>query len=121
MRVRRGLTTMLAVGSLTVAACGSGGATPKAATSATSPTSATPTTSAPAVTTTAPSAPAVITVADNPTKGKILVGSNGHTLYLFEKDQGTTSACVGACAQVWPALTATGTPAVGPGVTASKV
>jgi predicted lipoprotein with Yx(FWY)xxD motif len=62
-----------------------------------------------------------MSLADNAKFGKILVGSNGHTLYLFEKDQGTTSACLAACAANWPALTATGTPSVGAGITASKV
>src|SRR5260221_12630187 len=33
-------------------------------------------------------------------------GPNGHTLYFFAKDNGTTSACTGACATTWPALAA---------------
>src|SRR4051812_19221124 len=39
-----------------------------------------------------------------------LVGPDGHTVYLFEKDTGTTSACTGGCAGAWPGVTATGTP-----------
>jgi predicted lipoprotein with Yx(FWY)xxD motif len=46
-----------------------------------------------------------VMVADNPTLGSILVDSNGMTLYLFLKDNGTTTACTGICAQNWPALT----------------
>lgn len=45
-----------------------------------------------------------VTVADNPTLGKILVDSNGMTLYLFLKDNGAVTACTGTCAQNWPAL-----------------
>jgi len=51
-------------------------------------------------------AAATVAVADNPVQGSILVDGQGRTLYLFEKDNGTTSACTGACAQVWPAITA---------------
>ncbi|HEY7207366.1 MAG TPA: hypothetical protein VH416_03920 [Gaiellaceae bacterium] len=36
--------------------------------------------------------------------GKILVSSNGHTLYLFGADKGTKSACYGKCATDWPPL-----------------
>ncbi len=38
--------------------------------------------------------------------GKILVNSRGRTLYLFNKDSGTKSACFGACATAWPPLRA---------------
>lgn len=40
--------------------------------------------------------------------GTALVDGAGLTLYLFEADTGTTSACTGACAQVWPPLLADG-------------
>ena len=53
--------------------------------------------------------------------GKVLVDARGRTLYLFEADKGTKSACGGACASVWPPLTITGHPTAGPGVTASKL
>jgi predicted lipoprotein with Yx(FWY)xxD motif len=53
--------------------------------------------------------------------GTILVDSSGRTLYLFEKDSGTTSACSGACASAWPPLRANGKPTVGSGVDASLV
>ena len=32
------------------------------------------------------------------------------TVYLFEGDKGTASACTGECAQVWPPVTTTGNP-----------
>jgi predicted lipoprotein with Yx(FWY)xxD motif len=48
--------------------------------------------------------------------GRILVDSKGITLYDFVKDKGTTSACYGACAALWPPLTTKGKPLAGPGV-----
>ncbi|MEF8701145.1 MAG: hypothetical protein V5B32_15170 [Candidatus Accumulibacter sp. UW26] len=35
-----------------------------------------------------------------------LVGSNGMTLYVFDKDSGGKSACNGPCASNWPPLMA---------------
>jgi len=67
-----------------------------------------------------PAASATVAVADNPAQGSILVDGRGRTLYLFEQDNGTTSACTGACAQVWPALTAA-TPTAGTGANASML
>jgi predicted lipoprotein with Yx(FWY)xxD motif len=54
-------------------------------------------------------------------QGIFLIGPNGHTLYIFSKDQGTTSACKAACAKLWPAVTATGTLTSGPGINAKDV
>jgi predicted lipoprotein with Yx(FWY)xxD motif len=51
--------------------------------------------------------------------GKVLVNSQGLTLYLFQADTGTTTACFGACAAAWPPLRATGQPTVGKGANAS--
>ena len=62
--------------------------------------------------------PATVNVA-NEGLGKILVNSQGRTLYLFERDSGTKSTCNGACATEWPPLRATGKPTVGGGATAS--
>ena len=53
--------------------------------------------------------------------GTILVNTQGRTLYLFQKDSGTTSECTGACAAAWPPLHASGKPTVGGGATASMV
>jgi predicted lipoprotein with Yx(FWY)xxD motif len=53
--------------------------------------------------------------------GKILVDSQGRTLYLFKKDQGAKSACGGACATEWPPLRASGKPTVGMGAKAAMV
>jgi predicted lipoprotein with Yx(FWY)xxD motif len=51
--------------------------------------------------------------------GAILVDGNGRTLYLFEKDKGTTSSCYGACAGGWPPDTTNGASRAGAGVSAS--
>jgi predicted lipoprotein with Yx(FWY)xxD motif len=91
---------------LAVAACSSSKANPS-----TTP----PSTGAPS---TASGAPATVSVAKSGL-GNILVNSQGFTLYLFQADSGTTSACFGACATAWPPLRATGQPTAGSGVTAS--
>ena len=69
---------------------------------------------------TAAPGPATVRVASTGL-GKVLVDSQGHTLYLFNKDTGTRSSCTGACATAWPPLVATGKPTVGTGVNASLV
>jgi len=52
--------------------------------------------------------------------GKVLVNSKGRTLYVFQADQGTTSACTDACATNWPPLE-NATPKAGKGAKASLV
>ena len=51
--------------------------------------------------------------------GKILVDSHGRTLYDFVADKTTMSTCYGGCASLWPPLTVSGAPKVGPGLHAS--
>ena len=53
--------------------------------------------------------------------GKVLVDSEGLTLYYFEKDKGGKSACYGACASAWPPLTASGMPHAMTGAASSKL
>jgi len=53
--------------------------------------------------------------------GIFLIGPNGHALYIFDKDHGTTTACTGTCATYWPALTATGPITTGPDIDKAKV
>jgi predicted lipoprotein with Yx(FWY)xxD motif len=53
--------------------------------------------------------------------GKVLVNSQGRTLYLFTKDSGTKSACSGACATAWPPLRSSAKPTAGSGAKASLV
>jgi predicted lipoprotein with Yx(FWY)xxD motif len=77
------------------------------------------TTSTPA-NTTAASKSAAVSLAST-SAGKALVGPNGHTLYLFEKDKNGMSACSGSCASEWPPLTTSGKPKAGSGVDAAKL
>ena len=92
-----------------LAACGGGGS---AATAAESPSSAQ---AKPATTHTA-----TLRVA-NSRLGRILVNSQGRTLYLFKADSNMKSACSGACATAWPPLLAKGKPIGGKGLIASKL
>lgn len=78
------------------------------------------TTTAPPATTAKPPPPSGVTVDTRSSRlGTILVGPNGRTLYLFEKDKGPVSTCYGPCASVWPPFDTVGTPRAGPGVQAS--
>ena len=96
-------STALLLGVLTVGGCGSSGGT---------------TSGSPAPPKTATGQPATFGVT-NASLGTIVVNAQGRTLYLFQRDSGTTSRCTGACAASWPPLRATGTPIVGPGAKAS--
>jgi len=91
-----------AIVALAIAGCGSGSDNVKA--------------SAPAASMQA-SAPSGATVdVHTGSLGTYLVDAQGRTLYLFEKDKGTTSMCSGACANVWPPSTTSGRPTAGPKV-----
>jgi predicted lipoprotein with Yx(FWY)xxD motif len=88
-----------------LAGCGSSSSTPYAKSPATSAT-------------TPAKAAASVKLADNPL-GKVLVDSEGRTLYLFTKDTSTASNCSAACASTWPPLITSGTPALGAGLDAA--
>ena len=96
-------TAAVAITALAISACGGGGS------AATAPP------------TTASGNAATFGLANEGNLGKILVDSQGRSLYLFQKDAGTKSACTGACAAAWPPLRATGKPMVGTALSASKV
>jgi predicted lipoprotein with Yx(FWY)xxD motif len=110
------LTATMAVG---LAACGkddkpittaTGGQT--ASTPATTPsTLAAPTTTAAPKTTVATATTGL---------GTVFVDATGKTLYTWDKDTSTTSACTGGCAATWPALllpAGATTPVAGAGIT----
>jgi predicted lipoprotein with Yx(FWY)xxD motif len=104
-----GLIAFAAVG---LAACGSGGsdANPYASPATPATAASTPATPKPAATS--------VTLAET-TLGKIVVDSDGRTLYAFTNDTDGTSTCTGACAKAWTAATITAAPVPGPGVTAT--
>ena len=47
--------------------------------------------------------------------GRYLVDRQGHSVYLFEKDDSRESYCSGACAAVWPPLETSTAPQAGVG------
>jgi predicted lipoprotein with Yx(FWY)xxD motif len=50
-----------------------------------------------------------------------LVAADGHTVYFLDRDSGTTSACTGTCAKIWPGVTSSGAPTAGTGVDGTKL
>jgi len=63
----------------------------------------------------------VVAVASVGDLGKVLVDSEGFTLYYFEKDRNGESACYGACASAWPPLTTGGAPRAASGAEAANL
>jgi predicted lipoprotein with Yx(FWY)xxD motif len=53
--------------------------------------------------------------------GRVIVKSNGHTLYMFGKDRNGKSACSGQCATFWPPLITSGKPRVASGARAALI
>ena len=51
-----------------------------------------------------PAPDVTLNVVDDPTLGKILVGENGMTLYMFAKDDANKSNCSENCMKAWPPL-----------------
>lgn len=72
-------------------------------------------------TTTAPATGSATVSSRMTSLGQVLVDGNGMTIYLFEKDKGTTSMCDSSCAKFWPPVTTSGAPKAGSGVTAAKL
>ena len=92
------LTAGLAVTALVLAACSNDTTTTPAGGAATTSSSGSTTSGA------------TVQIADDATYGAILTDGDGNTLYLFEQDQGTKSACTTGCSSTWPALTVSGQP-----------
>jgi predicted lipoprotein with Yx(FWY)xxD motif len=106
------LAVLIAAVALAAAACGS------SSTSTSSPSG----TASAGSTSSSPSSLATVSVAKNTTLGQgILVGSNGRTVYMFEKDTSGKSSCSGSCTAVWPPLTTVGKPQAGSGASASLI
>ncbi|MBB4938731.1 putative lipoprotein with Yx(FWY)xxD motif [Streptosporangium album] len=64
-----------------------------------------------------PTAGAMVELGDTKI-GKVLVGEEGRTLYLFKKDKDGKSSCSGDCAVTWPPYITEGKPEAGDGVKA---
>ncbi len=64
-------------------------------------------------------APAVTVKTAESKLGKILVDSQGRTLYTFTNDSSGAPTCDGACADAWPPLMANGATKPGAGVDAA--
>ena len=79
------------------------------------PKSSTPT-SSPMATAETPMKPTgtVITAAKSQF-GMMLFDSTGQAIYLFDKEQSTKPECYGACAEAWPPVLTSGTPAAAGG------
>lgn len=89
-----------------LAACGSSGSSGSSASATSAPAAATGSSMA-------ASSGVALRMAKTPL-GTVVVDSKGRTIYQYDKDtQGTkTSACVGSCVGLWPAVYVTGTPKV---------
>ncbi len=107
---------------IVVAACGGSSSKSASSTSTTKASSSSTENLKSALSSVAAAAPSSFTVslAKGP-QGIFETGPNGHTLYFFSKDNGTTSACTGACATTWQALTESGTVTGGLGVDKSQL
>ncbi len=121
-------TLLLAAGALLLAACGGSSSHSSTATQAPGTTAGAapaPTTASAAPPTTVSAAGAstasgpTVAIASNSKFGKILVNAKGMALYTSTRDTATTSACTGACLQLWPPLllpAGQSHPVAGPGV-----
>ncbi len=104
------LTASAAAVAALLAGCGSSSYSSGSSKAASTPAS-TPTQSTAASTRTAASTPGVAVATKSGKLGTILAAGPKHmTVYLFEADKGTSSACSGACAKVWPPVTTAGKP-----------
>jgi predicted lipoprotein with Yx(FWY)xxD motif len=68
----------------------------------------------------APAVAATVAVGKAGSLGAILVDGTGRTLYLFEKDRGSSS-CADQCPQVWPPLLSTGAAMAGSGASGGLI
>jgi len=127
MRTRLLAAPMLGLAVLVAACSGSSATTaPTAAPTAaptTAPSAEAPSAEAPSAAASPAMSPAAggaagVTLADSKL-GKILVGANGMTLYIFTPDgSGGKSTCTAQCIASWPALTSDTAPTLGTGLDA---
>ena len=111
----------LMAAAIVAAACGDATDPYAAAPSATPPSTPVASSPSPAASPIASPRPAETSIGVASTRlGKVLVGPNGRTVYLFLADTATRSACNSAgCVQAWPPVLTTGAPKAAAGVNAS--
>jgi predicted lipoprotein with Yx(FWY)xxD motif len=64
---------------------------------------------------------AVVGTRSIPSLGTVLVGPNGHTLYLDSADPKNKATCTGGCATIWPPLKTSGAPSAKGGAKAADL
>ena len=115
------LAATATVAAALLAGCGSSGSSSSSSTAASTPAS-TPAQSTAATTSTAAAMPGVAIATKTSKHGTILAAGPKHlTVYLFEADKGTSSACSGACAKAWPPVTTEGEPTTAGGAASADV
>jgi predicted lipoprotein with Yx(FWY)xxD motif len=68
-----------------------------------------------------PAPDVTLNIATDAKLGKILVGDNGMTLYMYAKDAPNKANCAGNCLKSWPPFLTAGSPKAGNGVDASLI
>ena len=115
------LAATATVAAALLAGCGSSSSSSSSSTAASTPAS-TPTQSTAASTSTAAATPGIAVATKHSKLGTILAAGPKHlTVYLFEADKGTSSACSGACAKAWPPVTTDGQPTVSDGAVSADL
>jgi predicted lipoprotein with Yx(FWY)xxD motif len=103
MNLKRSFIGLLAAAAIGAAACGSSGSDDN-------------TVRADVSTPAAPSGSSVAVKVADSKLGKILISSEGRTLYGFTNDTAAKSTCYGACAAAWPPVIVDDSWSVGPGL-----
>lgn len=116
-RIRKGptfaLALLLVIGAVVIAGCGGGGSSSSSSESSGGEGGATTASSG--------GGEGTISTAEISGLGKVLVDSEGMTVYLFTPDKGTTSVCYGGCEAAWPPVMAEGKPTAGEGAMSSAL
>ncbi len=97
------------VGAIVIAGCGGGGSSSSTAESSGGESGATPAGNS------GGGGEGTISTAEISGLGKVLVDSEGMTVYLYTPDEGSTSVCYGGCEAAWPPVVAEGKPTAGEG------
>jgi len=109
------LVLLAAIGAVVIAGCGGGGS------SSSSPESSGGESGATTASSGGGGGEGTISAAEISGLGKVLVDSEGMTVYLFTPDEGTTSVCYGGCESAWPPVTAEGKATAGEGAMSSAL